>query len=853
MAGNNTVAFTPTGTGTVTAVTGTTTLTVGNLKGLTAGTLTAVVTSYTVKSMAVQVATVTPVVTSNAGTVAVNIPSLTISGFGYDPTFSASSYNTVAFTPTGTGTVNSVTVDSVAGTTSLNVTGITGLTVGDLNAVVTTNQQNSGTAVKVATVTPVVTSNAATVAANISTLTISGFGFDPVAGHNTVAFTPTGTGNVNSVAGTTSLNVTGITGLTAGDLNAVVTTNGHNSGAAVKVAAVTPVVTSSTDSLGYHAQTLTISGFGFDPTASKNAVVFTSGTGMVRSVNPTGTSMTVNISTVNNVGLAVGPLSAKVITNSQNSGFVQVATVTNSNSTPMFTSEGTAPGTTAGMPLTTTPGGPSATFDSVIWSPTYGGMVIASSGALAFRAHLDMVGGVTAYNYQGIWKSPDGTSGSTSLLARSGSAAPDTGTTNAVFDLLPNIACINNLGQTSFHGFLRVGTGVGPVTTTSNDSGIWTELGTGANGLRLLLRQGEAVTGGTVTAVAPSGWIGTSTPATTSGPGYATFNVQLDGGTAAPGSALLRATISTTAGVTTVAPATLAKQGDGAPGIGAATGGTFDVMYHDSNDPRMDDAGDVAFLANLVDGNSGIWYQTVAGALSAVARTGEATPGLADTFTGFERPSLAANGGHIAFRAFMTTIAQAVWAGDPASPGGLVAIAKTGDTALPGIPAGSHLKSVWSPFSNASGKVAFRVSLMDGSSVETGAIVTDTNGTLGVVAKVGDAAPGTTEVFLSFADPIIGDSNQVAFIATTATTLTSTTTHTGLWRQAPGGGALSLVLEVGDTFTINSATETVWQISIPGGSTNDRQYERKSMDQYGHIIMFVIYESGKTGIVLSDP
>ena len=489
-----------------------------------------------------------------------------------------------------------------------------------------------------------------------------------------------------------------------------------------------------------------------------------------------------------------------------------------------------APGTVAG-------GATVGTWDSI-----RSGMVMASSGALSFRAHLNQVGGVTALNYQGIWKSPDGTFASTYLLARTGSDAPGTGSPNALFDVLPLNPYLDNLGQTTFIGFLRVGTGIGPVTTTSNDSGIWSEQASGGTGPRLLLRQGDAVTGGTVTMVAPSGWAGVSLPATTSSTAYTAFNVQLDGNTSTPGSALVRVT-STSAAVT---PTVLAKQGDAAPGIGAATGGTFDVMYGNSNDPRMDGAGDVAFLAYLVDSNSGIWYQSVAGSLIAVARTGEATPGLADTFSGFERPSLAANGGHIAFRAFLTTTGQAVWEGDPAVPAGLVAVAKTGDTALPGIPGGSHLNSVWSPFSNASGKMAFRVSLLDGSSVETRAVVTDANGTLGVIAKVGDAAPGVADTFVNFDHPIIGDGNQAAFSASTATV-------TGIWRQAPGGGALSLVLKAGDTITSNGVSRTVSAFIVVGTASSDRLSEVVSMNAAGQILVWVLYDTGDTGILLTVP
>ena len=493
----------------------------------------------------------------------------------------------------------------------------------------------------------------------------------------------------------------------------------------------------------------------------------------------------------------------------------------------------------------TVPGGASVgTWDSI-----RSGMVMAaSSDALAFRGHLSMLGGVTALNYQGIWKSPDGTTASTYLLARSGSDAPDTGTTNALFDLLPLNPFINDLGQTTFVGFLRVGTGTVPVTDSSNASGIWSEVGTGANGLRLLLRQGEAVTGGTVTLVAPSGWVAVSNPATTAGPGYAAFNVQLDG----TSSALLRVAVSTPAGVTNVTPVTLAKQGDVAPGIGAATGGAFDAMYGNSNDPRMDAVGDVAFLGYLQAGGSGIWYDDVAGTLSAVARSGEVAPSLGvETFIGFERPSLAATAGTIAFRGFSSTGKNGVWQGDPTAPGSLSLIAVTGDTSITqptmGIPAGSHLNSIWSPFSAAGGMVAFRVSLLDGASVETRAIMTDTvGGVLQIIAKAGDAAPGTADTFLSFDHPIIGDSNQVAFSAATATV-------TGIWEQSSGGGPLSLVLKVGDSITSDGVTKTISAFVVIGTASGDRLNEIKAMTGEGKILVWVLYSTGDTGILLTSP
>jgi len=94
---------------------------------------------------------------------------------------------------------------------------------------------------------------------NTTTLTITGTNFDPTAGNNTVTFSPSGTGTVTA-ASPTSLTVTGITGLSSGVLNAVVTVNTVSNAAPVQVATVSPPTISSISSTtangSYNATTL---------------------------------------------------------------------------------------------------------------------------------------------------------------------------------------------------------------------------------------------------------------------------------------------------------------------------------------------------------------------------------------------------------------------------------------------------------------------------------------------------------------------------------------------------------------------------------------------------------------------
>ena len=176
---------------------------------------------------------------------------------------------------------------------------------------------------QVATATPVVTTSTTSLPAGSATLSISGAGFDPTAGNNTVAFNNGAVGTVTA-ASATSLTVKFSTKpTTVGPLTAVVTTNGASS-AAVQVAAIVPAVTLNTASLAANAATLTIAGSGFDTTFANNTVALNNGA--VGTVTAgTATSLTVTFSTQ---PTGVGSLTAVVTTDNVSSGTaVQVATV----------------------------------------------------------------------------------------------------------------------------------------------------------------------------------------------------------------------------------------------------------------------------------------------------------------------------------------------------------------------------------------------------------------------------------------------------------------------------------------------------------------------------------------------
>ncbi|HXT59330.1 MAG TPA: IPT/TIG domain-containing protein, partial [Pirellulales bacterium] len=230
-AAHNTVVLNDGAVGTVTAASATSLTVTFSTKPTAVGNLTAVVTTNSVSSgAAVQVATVAPAVTVSTASQSVNTTTVTINGAGFDTT---PGNNTVVFNDGAVGTVTAATATSLTVTFSTQPT-----TGGKLTAVVTTNSVSSGAAIQVAAVAPIVTSNTASQSIAATTVTISGVGFDAIAGHNTVVFSNGAVGTVTA-ATATSLTVTFSTKpKTTGNLTAVVTTNSVSSGVAVQVATV---------------------------------------------------------------------------------------------------------------------------------------------------------------------------------------------------------------------------------------------------------------------------------------------------------------------------------------------------------------------------------------------------------------------------------------------------------------------------------------------------------------------------------------------------------------------------------------------------------------------------------------
>ncbi|MBX7206992.1 MAG: hypothetical protein K1X78_01665 [Verrucomicrobiaceae bacterium] len=486
------------------------------------------------------------------------------------------------------------------------------------------------------------------------------------------------------------------------------------------------------------------------------------------------------------------------------------------------------------------------------------GGFLGENGHVVFPAQLLVgTGGVTLSpnTFMGLWKQGGG---SVSLLARSGNTAPEAG--NALYDVLPQTPAINDSGEVTFLASLRIGSG-SPGVTTNDDTGLWSELG--GTGIGILMREGDAIPGlgGAQIGAFASGCFATAhTGAST---GEAAFCVTMKNGTT--DTAILRASI---ASPTVTAVGVVARESTAMPGVAGELFGNLAGSYTDSL--RMDDTGNLCFVALSKNNRESIWFQPAAGGapvkafIAGSAATGDTAPGTGGaTFKSIKSPSIG-SGGLISFRGFLNSNGDntsglkgdGIWRGTTA--GGFNCILRAGDdnTARPGLglPAGALVGNLWhSWLTNATGRGAWKgwldVNGNGTSSVADGdvhAIYSDLSGTMKLVTKIGDAAPDMPAGanFASFDLPVVGGVEQMAFLGTVTGGGTAAGNNKGVWRCAASGGTLKLVLRTGSTITTSQGVKTIANVDLPGSNTTDRRWEQPVIDGSGRLIVFVTNTDG---------
>lgn len=398
VAANNTVTFSvPHGTlaGTVTQATPTLLVVALTPAGLVAGdTVSAVVTVNGLASsaapgtaVATVVPTAAPAVTPSTTHLAINAPSLTLTGSGFDP---VAANNIVTFTVPH-GTLTGAVTQATATSLTVALSG-KGLQIGDtVQAAVTTDGVTSATvpvAALTAASTPSINANTGQLANNATSLVLTGTGFDPTAAGSTIVTLalPTGTPvPVTGVAVTSptqlTVSVASLSGL-SGVLNAALTVNGvpaplppaqNGVQVASLIAPAAPqIFVSGTPALAANATTLTFFGSGFNPGATVALTANYSAVGPIPVAGPSGPLFTTTVVTPNQItltNLAVPQSVPLVQMTSVGSGYTSAPTVAFSGGGATVQAAGVAQlqgGQVVGVTITATGSGytsaPTVTF-----------------------------------------------------------------------------------------------------------------------------------------------------------------------------------------------------------------------------------------------------------------------------------------------------------------------------------------------------------------------------------------------------------------------------------------------------------------------------------------------------------
>jgi hypothetical protein len=359
---------------------------------------------------------------------------------------------------------------------------------------------------------------------------------------------------------------------------------------------------------------------------------------------------------------------------------------------------------------------------------------------------------------EGIFRSSG--PGLVTALARFGEAAPASGAGTGGTLSVINALFLNDAGQATF---------VANVTGSTSTQGIFRSSGPGL--VTALARVGEA---------APASGVGTGGTFTNFGApplndaGQTVFLANVTGSTSIQG--IFR---SSGPGLVTA----LAREDEAAPSSGAGTGGTFSGF----GTPALNKAGQAAFLANVIGSTSiqGIFRSSGPGLVTALARAGEFAPflggGTQGIFSGFGTPVLN-DAGQVAFLANMTGSGFSNQGIFRSSGPGLVTLLARASDAAPATGAGTDglFNSFGTPALNNAGQVAFK-GLVFGSTSDSGIFRGSGPGLVTALVRALDVAPDGNGSFVTFSDPQLLKGGNVVFQGNLTGTARGAADDTGIF------------------------------------------------------------------------
>ena len=246
----------------------------------------------------------------------------------------------------------------------------------------------------------------------------------------------------------------------------------------------------------------------------------------------------------------------------------------------------------------------------------------------------------------------------------------------------------------------------------------------------------------------------------------------------------------------------VARSGSQAPGVDAGVN-----FVGDFAELSINSQGQTSFTSSIVGpgvtfgDDSGLWSEG-GGALALIAREGAAAVGLGpgaeynSFFAGLELNDVGSNAFAAGLSGVPVSNNQAIFS----EPSGALALLAQSGTQAPGAPAGALFQSFSGPLLSNTDHTAFRAMMTGGgvTSNDNQAIWSDRSGSLDLLYRTGDMAPGTVGdvVFEEFQDLALNNVDQVAIRALIDGTGIDASNGQGLWAES--GGVLSLVTLSGD-------------------------------------------------------
>jgi len=296
----------------------------------------------------------------------------------------------------------------------------------------------------------------------------------------------------------------------------------------------------------------------------------------------------------------------------------------------------------------------------------------------------------------------------------------------------------------------------------------------------------------------------------------------------------------------------VARSGSQAPG--APTGVNFNGVGEQQN---FNDAGQTAFQAGLTGINNRGIFADASGSLRAVALRDGAAPGTSAgvTFISFTASTDLNNAGQVSFAAniFGTgvvsgTNSQGIWS---EGSGSLALVVRAGDHA-PGTASGVNFSTAfnfWDPVLNDAGQIAFIDNLSDGSGSFVGSgIWSGSSGNLALIARDGNQAPGTAlgTNFASFRNSHV--LNRVGQVALLAVL---TNGKEGLWATDRHGVLQHIICE-GDLLEVAPGDFRTVQDFGFLGETGNGDGRPSGFNNFGQLAFTASFTDGTSGAFVSN-